>query len=495
MEKIKNLTKNIIKNENLPHILLILIGIILLLIPAFHSNIWFDESYSVGIVNHSFGEIWSIGSHDVHPILYYWMLKVINLIFGANIIAYRIFSVLGIVVLGILGLTHIKKDFGKNTGLLFTFFSFFLPVMLNYALEIRMYSWTIVFVTLMAIYLNRFIKQKDFKNLLLFGIFSLASCYMHYYALIAAGILNLGLIIYVIRKKDEFEKSIIKKFIVVEAMQVILYLPWLAVFISQALRVGKGFWITIEFPQILIDIINFQFKGNLNQTIPTIFAGVLYLYVLYIIIKNIKKKENIKEGIIPLAIYVIVIIIVALVSRISPILYARYLFTITGLLIFAVSYFLAKENNKFIIGIICGAVIIMSLMNLISVKEENYDKSNAEPINYLKENLQPDDVILYSNINNGGVIAALVDTNKQYFLNLENWSVEEAYKAYSPQMEVVESIEKATKDAKGRIFLIDTDTLNLYKKMKESGDYKEVSIEKFETKYKGYTYSIVILEK
>ena len=137
----------------------------------------------------------------------------------------------------------------------------------------------------------------------------------------------------------------------------------------------------------------------------------------------------------------------------------------------------------------------MSLMNLISVKEENYDKSNAEPVNYLKENLQPDDVILYSNINNGGVIAALVDTNKQYFLNLENWSVEEAYKAYSPQMEVAESIEEATKDTKGRIVLIDTGDLSLYNKMKESGDYKEVSIEKFETKYKGYTYSIVILEK
>ena len=78
------------------------------------------------------------------------------LIFGKNIIIYRIFSVLGIITLGTLGLTHIKKDFGKQTGQLFSFFSFFLPVMLNYALEIRMYSWTITFVTLMVIYLIRF---------------------------------------------------------------------------------------------------------------------------------------------------------------------------------------------------------------------------------------------------------------------------------------------------------------------------------------------------
>ena len=181
--------------QNKWHILLILLGTIFIFIPAFHTNIWFDESYSVGIVTHSFADIWKIGSYDVHPILYYWMLKVISLIFGQNILVYRIFSALGIVVLGILGLTHIRKDFGKKTGLLFTFFSFFLPVILNYALEIRMYSWTIVFVTLMAIYLYRFIKQKNLKNIVLFGVFSIISCYMHYYALACDGILNLGLII------------------------------------------------------------------------------------------------------------------------------------------------------------------------------------------------------------------------------------------------------------------------------------------------------------
>ena len=142
--------KELLKKENLLHIAIILLGTILILIPAFHSNIWFDESYSVAISNHSFSEIWTIGGNDVHPILYYWMLKIINILFGSNIIIYRIFSVLGIVGLGILGFTHIKKDFGTKTGLLFTFFSFFLPVMLNYALEIRMYSWSIFFVTLMV---------------------------------------------------------------------------------------------------------------------------------------------------------------------------------------------------------------------------------------------------------------------------------------------------------------------------------------------------------
>ena len=66
----------------------------------------------------------------------------------------------------------------------------------------------------------------------------------------------------------------------------------------------------------------------------------------------------------------------ALVSRITPILYARYLFTITGLLMFSICYFISKENNKFIIGLICGAIMVMSISNLIENVNANYDKSN-----------------------------------------------------------------------------------------------------------------------
>ncbi len=485
----------ILKKDNLLHILIIILGTILFLIPAFHTNIWFDESYSVGLMNHSFAEIWTIAGNDVHPVLYYWILKIVNIIFGANIISYRIFSLLGIIVLGILGLTHIKKDFGNKTGLLFTFFSFFLPVMLNYALEIRMYSWTIVFVTLMLIYANRWRKEKKQKNIILFGLTSIASCYMHYFALVCSGFVNVAMVIHLIRNRKKLLKKEILTFILVEIMQVLLYLPWLFVFVGQLTRVGGGFWITIEFPQIVIDIINFQFKGSLEQTVPTIFAVILLVYITYIIIKNIKQKNKITEGILPIIFYLLVILAVSIVSIKSPILYARYLFTITGLLVFSISYFLAKENNKFIIGFICGAIFILSINNLIINLEENYDASNSEPISYLRENLQPDDVIMYSNINNGGVIAALIETNKQYFLNLDYWTIEEAYKAYLPQMEVAYSIDEVVKKTNGRIFIIDTADLSLYNNMENKEQFKEIEIKEFKPKYKNYTYKIIILEK
>ena len=45
------------------HIAIIILGIIFITIPVFHNNLWFDESYSVGMANKSFIDIWQIGSN------------------------------------------------------------------------------------------------------------------------------------------------------------------------------------------------------------------------------------------------------------------------------------------------------------------------------------------------------------------------------------------------------------------------------------------------
>ena len=70
MEKIKNKIKSI--DIKYLHIAIIILGIIFIFLSVFHNNMWFDESYSVGIARHSFAEIWDITSHDVHPIFYYY---------------------------------------------------------------------------------------------------------------------------------------------------------------------------------------------------------------------------------------------------------------------------------------------------------------------------------------------------------------------------------------------------------------------------------------
>lgn len=91
------------------HIAIIIIGTIILFLGAFHTNIWYDESYSVAMSLRSFTDIWRIGQTDVHPVLYYFMLKILNMIFGLNIVVYRLFSVLPIVILRYIRIHSYKK--------------------------------------------------------------------------------------------------------------------------------------------------------------------------------------------------------------------------------------------------------------------------------------------------------------------------------------------------------------------------------------------------
>lgn len=489
------------------HIAIIVLGIIFILIPAFHSNIWFDESYSVAIVKHNFIDIWNITGNDVHPALYYWMLHIVYCIFGNSTLAFRLFSVLAVAILGILGYTHIRKDFGEKTGILFSFLTYFLPVMGTYSHEIRMYSWSCLIVTLMAIYAYRFyqkVKNKENakKELIIFGIFSLCSCYIHYYALVTSCLINLFLLIYLIRNKKEV-KNHLRNFLILAVIQIILYIPWLIYFVGQLFHVGGGFWIVVGPINTTVEVLSFQFRRqidtvfamNLHTIISLVAAILMYIYLFYRGFRAKKENQNIEPAILSISVYIGVILLVLIASIVSPILFSRYLFVMTGLYIFSLAFLMAKEKNKWITVAIMIVISLMGLASTVKNVQINYDESNMKQIEYLKDNIQEGDIILYSNIGNGGVIAAFFQDNKQYFYNGAYWDVEEAYKAYGPAMETIYNYDDVLKDFHGRIWLIDSENMGLYNDIpKEEITVLEGPI-RFDTKYQNYIYNIMLLEK
>ena len=107
------------------HIALIAVGAAVFTAFAFHKNIWFDEAYTIGLVSHGFSEILKIHTADVHPFLYYVLLKTFTLVFGSSLLSLRMFSVVGAVLFSSLGLTHIRRDHGEKVGFFFSFFAHF----------------------------------------------------------------------------------------------------------------------------------------------------------------------------------------------------------------------------------------------------------------------------------------------------------------------------------------------------------------------------------
>ncbi len=496
------------KALKLIHIAIIILGIIFIFNPAFHKSLWFDESYSVGIANKGFADIWKIIGNDVHPALYYWMLHIVYLIFGSNILMYRLFSVLAIAILGILGYTHIRKDFGEKTGILFSFFTYFLPIMNTYAEELRMYSWSCLIVTLMAIYGYRFYKNiKDrqekgkLKNLILFGIFSICCCYIHYYALVTTCLVNLLLLIYLIRNRKEEKKTLIR-FLILAAIQIVLYIPWLIYFMGQLRHVGGGFWISLGWPNTPVEVLSVQFRRQLDTVfsfdlmtiLALVVAILIYIYIGRKIYKLKKENKDLTPVILSLAVYLGVIGIILIISIVMPLLYSRYLVVITGLYIFTLAFVIAKEENKNIILLICAVVLALGIKSNIDNVNFNYYPENLKVYDYIDENIQEGDIIVYSNIGNGGVVAAYFPEYEQYFLNFDHWDVEEAYKAYGPGMKTVTDWS-FLENYKGRIWLIDSEYMGLYDVFPKENIKVLLDAKRIDTKYHEYIYNIMLLEK
>ena len=279
------------------HLAILVLGTAFVLIGAFHGYIWFDESYSVAIARHSFSEIWRIGSGDVHPVLFYWTLHVVNLIFGENILAYRLFAVAGSVALASLGYTHIRRDFGWKEGVLFTLFVLFIPYTAIMATEIRMYSWATFTVMLCALTAWRIAcalrepasegvaagiqKRAQGKRLfagaplswwIVFAVSSLASAYLHYFGAMSAFMVNLLLLVFCIRRAACHRGAgALGVFMVSAAVQVACYLPWLLVLASQMGVVSNTYWANMVFPITYIEFatypvqtsfVHFALEGN-----------------------------------------------------------------------------------------------------------------------------------------------------------------------------------------------------------------------------------------
>ena len=515
--KIKTNKKRI--NIKISFLFLILLGSIFITLSCFHPYMWFDESYTIALIQHPFKEIWTIASNDVHPVLYYFLAKIIMKLTN-SIICVRLMSCIPIIIMAILGYTHIRKLFGNKVGLLFSFLSLFFPTIIIYCGELRMYTWAMLFVTIMSIYAyilceGNKIKQKNIKiskvktltktknyqikEWIIFSVFSLFCAYTHYYALIVAAIVNNMLLITFIIRRD---KKNIKCEIESAILQVLLYLPWLSALIKQTKVVSNGYWIG---KAKIIEVIKFIFTGSLNDikyipdivTIP--FSFVILIFLIYLLIKN-WKKESFKPVRLIFYIWTCLIILVEIIGLIinQKIFYERYLLVLIGTLIFQISLLVANENKK-IIAVFCICILIFSTISNISLINVNYDESNKVPIEYINENVKTTDYILLWNKNDAGsgfsTIAWILSKcyyqhSNIYFYNISNWSTEEAYKAYGKTIYNLDEINNLY----GRIWIVSSDGLE-NEFISKYGDAKIIEQRSFKTKYHNYEYNFTLIER
>ena len=327
-----------------------LIPIILVLLAVcgiFTKSMWADEVFTVELLSHPFKEIIKIAILDVHPPLYYLIYllfyKIFGFIFHYDILYVGKFvSIIPFIVLLIINFTYTKKKYGKNISFIFNVLICGMPHMMQYALELRMYSYALLFVTITFL-VSLSIKENpiNYFKWFLLTIFSTLALYTHYFAGLACVIIFIELLIHFIKVKNI--KSIINVFLF-GIMIVAFFSPWLIVFIRQVIKVNKSYWI---LPITFVDIIKCL---SIFFTYNSITSSILSFSLITLAINGIYKLENKNRNEIfgGIFVYLFTFIVGLFISFfIKPILVPRYLIVTAGCFYFSIAFGINKIISDF----------------------------------------------------------------------------------------------------------------------------------------------------
>ena len=302
--------------------LLGIVGILCLIVMSFSYDIWVDEAFSLNLIKHSYAEVISLTAIDVHPPLYYLILKVV--VDGVHVLlpsfpsifVAKLVSVLAYLILMLIIATKARRDWGVYVASLAAVCLVGMSRQIDYGIEIRMYGWGMLFVTLAFLWMKNILTGKKVWAWVLFVFFGLCAAYTHYYACIAVGFLYLGLLIGLWMN----DRRRLWQWVVAAVVTAIGYLPWLLVLVRQLRTVSESYW---------IDDITL---GTVWSYIVYIFACPFFLLTIIAVFVATKKRKSLRSfkdipvaytGIlVPIGV-ILVGVAVSLLMR--PVFYDRYI--------------------------------------------------------------------------------------------------------------------------------------------------------------------------
>ncbi len=346
----------------------IVLSILAYLIIVGGKSVWGDEAYTFAMLKHSFGDMCSITAADVHPPLYYILLKIFTYPFGYSLLSAKIFSIITYIAIIAFGGYHIRKIINERTAIMFMVLFLFYPFMLAYSLEVRMYSLAAMFVFMSAIYAYKVYSEDKKINIVLYALFTLCSAYTHYFALMAAGIVFLELLVFVIKNKREK----LKQLIIATAVMAIGFIPWLGKLLGQLKeKSDNGFWIPPITRSTVIGYLKSVFGINViphYEWLCKTFFYVCCLMFLAAFIYAIIKLKNKNNALAILAILVpifVMVIGIGVSVAYKPVFITRYIVPTIPLLLLFAAIVLGEINNKWISALVLAIVIIGGCFNYV----------------------------------------------------------------------------------------------------------------------------------
>lgn len=373
-----------------PLIVVVAIGIFVLLTSSIvtASSIWFDEAFSAYIVRFDFAQIATYTAADVHPPLYYWILKLWTLLFGTSEVAFRSLSiVLGSAALGALFMLA-RRLFSRHVAWLSVGLFAISPMLIRYGVEARMYMLVTLLVILATLVLWVARQKKSTKWWILYAVLVALGMYTHYFS----AVVWIGHAVWLwttsqTRIRDLWRAPWLRAYI----FAAILFVPWLPAMVKQLGGIqGSGFWIGPVSADSLTNFTsNVLFYLEHNQVLGW-FALLLLGIVGGLIALGIAAYRTMDKPIRQRALLIaasallpVAILIVVSLPPLKSSFVERYLIPSIALLPLMASLILVYARSvKSVYRVVLGVVIAGSLLFGVSnvYHYGNYNKNSSTEI-------------------------------------------------------------------------------------------------------------------
>lgn len=371
----------------------LIIFAVLSLVTIANSSIWFDEAFGAYMIKYNFVDIARYTATDVHPPLFYWLLKSWSLIFGNSELALRSMSVFfgGIAI--IFGYLLTNKLFNRTAARISLIFLVLSPMLIRYSQEARMYM-LVAAIALAATYvLVVAMESKKKMPWVIYGILISLGMWVHYYAAIVwiAHILWHADNARRYSAKGEFLKKFFdRRWIMAYVIAIILYIPWLPFFVGQSLVVQiMGFWIPPVSPGTPLNFLtNTVYYRDLGDTTSWLaFALIvvsIFLCVLsYKVYRSFGRKDKQSYRLITTLAFTPIVVLFLISVPIRSTFIDRYLITsVVGIALFigitlAYGYKYMRIRWRYMVTALIVVLMIVGIANVYYLGNFNKNSNNS----------------------------------------------------------------------------------------------------------------------
>ena len=390
-------------------IFLIVVGIfgIIYLSLCFNNNVWTDEAYVIDLLKKcdTFKEVFDFSATGVNPPLYFMILMPFTNLFGINLLMLKILSIVPVLLTMALGEFYIRKRFGFKTALLYILMIGTIPMTMEYAVQVRMYSWAIFFLTACAFAAYDIYKTDRIRSYVIMGLCGVACFHTQYFAFASAlwiyGILFLFLLF---ARKGKNKKISLAKWALMCVGSVVISIPWLLKMLAQVKQVSETYWIPPMTKKVALSFLGSFFEADLPYSV-IMYQCMFVVAMVYAVVmlvqavrsKNITGRNEIITVSLGFAVQILTIVTGVVLSKlIRPIFVIRYALPCVALLSLFFAYVMSRMGKKIYVTIVAFCLFV----GVIDYKSEYYTEYESTLVHemdaFFEEHLGENDYVVYN---------------------------------------------------------------------------------------------------